>query len=138
METGDVIESFSQQARYDQQAGTGELFGSPKAVWKQPDSSQLPATLTADKIFLNIKDSELSAYGHVVVVQSSYTLKAEQIAFLNQQKKVEAAGQRPEFTVNDQQQNTVISAEKIYAWTEKKQINFIGKVRGVVMLKSDK
>lgn len=138
MESGDLIESFSQTARYDESAGTGELFGNPKAVWKQKDPQQPQATLTADKILLKIKDSELYASGNVVVVQSSYTLKAEDVAFLNQEKKITASGQRPEFVVNDLQQHTTISAEKILAWTEKKQINFSGKVKGVVVLKSDK
>lgn len=134
MDSGDTLESFSKFARYDEKAGTGELSGNPKALWKSSDPNRSETTLIADKIFLKIKDSELNAKGNVTVIQAGNTLKADEIAYVNAEKKMTAKGQRPEFDIRDTQHHTKISADEIIAWTDKKQIHFNRKVQGIIEL----
>lgn len=132
MESGDLLESFSRFARYNEKEYLGELWGNPKAIWEQKGAGQSRTTLTAEKITLKIKDSELIANGNVIVLQTSSTLKANEIRFFNSEKKLVAEGGRPIFSIQEPQQKTTISAEKIVGLTEKKQIQFNEKVQGVV------
>ena len=136
MESGDLFESFSQFVRYNEKENYGEVWGKPKAVWKRKDSGQPQTMLEAEKIALKIKNSELFASGNVSVVQASSTLKAEEIVFFNQEKWIQAQGGSPQFKIQETQHHTEISATKIIAWTEKKQIEFKEKVRGKVQLLS--
>ena len=132
LENGDKIESFSQRANYYEKEELGDLTGNPKAIWKRKNESDVE--LKADKIILKVKQSELEAYGNVLLVQSSNALTSQQIIFLHTQKKMVATGGRPEFSVVDATNKTKISADQIEAWTEKKQIHFKGNVRGTVLL----
>ena len=137
MESGDVLESHSGFARYNEKEGTGEVWGQPKAYWRRSDPSDPETRLIADKILIKIKDSELHAAGNVLVIQSSSTLAAENIAFYNRQKRMTADGGRPEFKIRQARHNTRISAKRITAWTEKKEIQFSEKVRGEVVLRPE-
>lgn len=131
-ETKDTFESFSQYAHYDEEKGIGEIWGSPRAVWKRADPAQPQIHLIADKITLALDRLELTATGNVTVTQASSTLKAQQVKFFNAEKKITAEGNRPFFTLLQPQQRIKISSEKIFALTEKKQIQFDEKVSGVV------
>lgn len=132
MESGDILESFSQYARYDEKKGLGELWGKPNAVWKPRSQGQPPTRIVADKMILRIQESELFAGGNVTVTQASNTLKANEIRFFNAEKKMTASGGRPLFTTYQAQEHIRIHAEKIVTWTEKKKIQFNEQVRGVV------
>ena len=135
LENGDTIESVSHFARYDEKTLTGELTGNPKAVWRRKDPTFPQTTLIADKIILKVKEEELYASGNVHVLQTSSTLKAEEVLYSNREKKMAAMGGRPEFDVQGEAHHTKIQAEKIDALTERKQINFNGNVKGVVWLR---
>lgn len=134
MESGDRIESSSRFARYDEEEKTGRIYGSPKAKWKRLDPNTPETLLIADEILLKIKEEGLIATGNVSVFQGSSTLKAQEIRFLNSEKRLIARGGRPEFDVKQDRHHTRISAEEIVALTENKQINFNRKVHGVVEL----
>ncbi len=135
LENGDRIESRSEFARYDQKGLTGELTGSPRAVWKRKDPQFSQTHLTADKIVIKVEDEELLAEGRVFVSQASSTLKAESVTFSNVNKQLLAEGGTPEFDVVQDDQHTKIRAQKITAFTDTRQINFSGKVSGVVELR---
>lgn len=132
MDSGDVLESFSQYARYDEKNDLGELWGEPKAFWKRARPEQAQTELTADKIILLMRNSEMVATGNVLVVQASSTLKANEIRFFNLEKKITSSKGRPLFMTQGNQQQIKISAENIVTWTEKKIIRFDREVRGVV------
>ncbi len=136
LESKDILDSFSQLARYDEEQGTGEFLGAPKAVWKRQDPALPKITLTANRILLKIKDEELLAQGSVNVSQASSTLKDRQVTYFNADKKMIALGERPEFDVTEIDHHTKISSRQITAWVEKKEIQFVGEVEGVVELLS--
>jgi lipopolysaccharide assembly outer membrane protein LptD (OstA) len=132
LESGDRLNSISDYARYNQPEGLGEIWGRTEAVWKQKDPAQPETRLAADNVTIHIKDSELVATGSVRVDQTSSTLTAEQIIFYNVEKKMTAEGRRPTFSFRQPKQNIRISAERIVALTDRRQIQFTEKVKGVV------
>ncbi len=134
LDNGDRIESRSDFARYDEKGLVGELTGKPSAVWKRKDPQFSQTTLKADKITIKVEKEELLAEGAVHVVQASSTLKAEEVLFSNLDKHLVAQGGTPEFDVRQDDQHTKIRAQKITALTDRRQINFNGKVNGVVEL----
>ncbi|OGR97268.1 MAG: hypothetical protein A2902_03010 [Elusimicrobia bacterium RIFCSPLOWO2_01_FULL_64_13] len=136
MENGDRLETFSQRARYDEKAGIGVIWDRPKAVWTRKDPAQPETDLTADRITLLIKKSELLAEGHVEVAQTSSTLRAERVHFFNSEKRLTADGGRPEFAIRQEGHRTRISSRDIVAWTDKRRIQFSHQVQGVVLLRS--
>ena len=137
MENGDTLESVSQFAKYDHGEGLGEVWGNPDALWKRKDPKEPATRLLAQKIILKIKDSELLATGNVSVIRSSSTLRAEKISYSNGEQKMTALGGQPEFTIRETNHHTRIRAQKIVAWTEKKEIHFSDHVKGVVLLKEE-
>lgn len=137
LESEDVLESYSNFARFDDSNKSGELLGSPKAIWKRKDPNQPSITLTAERILLEIEKERLIAYGNVFVYQAGSTLSAEEVNFSNPEKKLFATGSRPEFNVIAPEHKTKISAEQITAWTDKKTIYFNGKVHGIINLTSN-
>ncbi len=135
LENGDRIESLSDFARYDQKGLVGELTGNPRAVWKSKDPQMSQTRLTADNIVLRVEKEELLAKGQVFVSQTSSTLKADSVLFSNLEKQLTAEGGQPEFDVLQDEQHTQIRAQRIVALTDRRQINFSGKVNGVVELR---
>ena len=137
MENEDTLESVSQFARYDHAQGVGEVWGSPDAIWRRKDPLEPTTRLLAKKIVLKLKNSELLATGNVSVIQTSSTLKAEQVSYSNSEKQLTALGGQPEFTILQANHHTRIRAQKIVAWTETKEIHFTDRVKGVVLLKEE-
>lgn len=137
MDNKDVIETFSKEALYQETNQTGTLKGSPRAFWKQ-GIGKLSTKLKANEMVLNIKDKELHATGEVFVNQSSNTLSADEIIFNSAQNKFTTLGQRPEFYVEDEKYRGKIMSDSIVAWTDKKQIYFLGKVRGTIFIDDNK
>lgn len=135
MDNGDRIESFSDFARYDNKGLTGELTGNPRAVWNRKGDAAAQTNLKADKIVLRVEKEELYASGNVKVDQSSSSLTAQEVLYSNEKKQLIAQGGKPEFDVMQEDHHTVIRAERITALTERRQINFNGKVSGAVQLK---
>lgn len=134
LESQDILESYSNFARFDDIHKSGELLGSPKAIWKRKDPNQPSITLTADRILLEIEKERLLAKGNVFVYQAGSTLSAQEVDFSNPEKKLFATGSRPEFNVIAPEHKTKISADQITAWTDKKMIHFDGKVHGIIHL----
>ncbi len=134
LESKDVLESYSDFARFNETTKCGELLGDPRAVWKRNNPPQPSITLKADRILFEIPNEELSAYGNVFVYQANSTLNANEVHFSNLEKKLSASGGRPEFHITAPEHKTEISANEIQAWTDKKTIHFTGKVSGVVLL----
>src|SRR5581483_10459525 len=124
MESGDVLESYSKYAHYDGVKKTGEIYGHPRAIWKSVDPKQPETLLTADKIFMQTEEESLSAYGNVVVTRSSSTLHAQEMHYLNSQKKLTAFGGRPVFEIWQPQHHTRIVSDQVIAWTDRKEIHF--------------
>ena len=137
MESGDLLESFSKFAHYDDYKKTGEVYGDPRAVWKRKDPTQPEIVLVGKKILVGIEDESLSAFGHVVVTQSSSTLTAEEMHFSNPKKKLTATGGPPVFEVRQTQHHTRITSDEIVAWTDRRQVHFNHSVHGVVDLLQD-
>jgi len=135
MENGDTLQSSSQFARYDRGEGLGEIWGDPDALWISKDGSQPPTRLLAHKIAVKPAESELKATGKVSVLQSSSTLSAETVSYSNEEKKITAMGERPEFSIRQDDHETRISSQKIIAFMDKKEIHFMGQVQGTVILK---
>ncbi|OGR52755.1 MAG: hypothetical protein A3I11_04365 [Elusimicrobia bacterium RIFCSPLOWO2_02_FULL_39_32] len=134
LESEDILVSNSNFARYNEQESLGELTGNPKATWFRKDPLQPSTFLTAETILLKIKDEGLIARGNVKVIQASSTLTAQEIIFSNPDKKLIAQGEKPKFNVLEKDHHTLIEADKITAWTEKREIEFNGKVEGTVFL----
>ena len=91
----------------------------------------------AQKIVINLKDSELLATGDVSILQSSSTLSAEIVSYSYSDRKITAHGGKPKFAIRQTEHHTVISADKITAFTEKQDIHFTDNVQGVVYLKEE-
>ncbi len=132
LDTGDTIHSISKFARYDQKEEFGELWGNPKAVWKRKDATQPDTALSAEKISLRVKGSELFASGNVEAVQSGRTLKAQEIRYYGVERKMVAETGRPAFFVQEPEHRVQISAENIVGWMDKREIQFSRKVKGRV------
>ena len=137
MDNGDTLESVSQYAKYDRPLGLGEVWGNPDALWIRKDPSEPATRLLAQKIILKVKDSELFASGSVSVIQTSSTLTAEKVSYSNSEKRMTAVGGRPEFSILETNHKTRISAQKIVALIEKKEIHFSEKVKGTVLLREE-
>ena len=134
MDSGDLISSESDFARYTEKGYEGEIWGHPRAWWFRKDPNNPKTTLTAERVHLDIKQSQLRATGHVRVEQGSSTLKAQEVVYDNEKKIITATGKRPVFEIEQKDQNTLISAEKIIALVNDKQIRFTDRVKGRVLM----
>jgi len=137
LENGDRLESVSDFAKYNHTTSVGEVWGNPDALWLRNDPQEPRTRLRADKIIIRVNEYELDALGHAQVLQSSSTLTAEKISYSNKEKKMTALGERPEFTIQQTEHFTKISAKKIVALTEDKEIHFSENVRGIVNLRDN-